>query len=286
MEGAERLEESVPQTADWEHLARMDRSMLSGFERISLPVCDGVNSSPRLKSLLQFFVRTVSATWIFGIAFRRLVLTGLEHVRALDPPRGVILVSNHRSFFDMYVCSAVLYKRARFLRRLHFPVRSNFFYTNPVGLLVNLLVSGCAMWPPVFRDDRRLLLNPVGMAQTAHVLGRQGSVVGYHPEGTRGKGPDPYQFLPIRKGIGLLVSRCHPETVILPYFILGLSNSMGTEIKACARPRAGENDIRLSFGAPVRVGDLTPNLPPAQLAEEVMDLVRSLAEDDRTRAST
>mgnify|MGYP001480307136 CR=1 FL=1 len=31
-----------------------------------------------------------------------------------------------------------------------------------------------------------------------------GTVVGLHPEGTRGKGPDPYTFLPAQPGVGKL----------------------------------------------------------------------------------
>lgn len=281
MDSAQPIEDLVGASPVAEVMPKLDRRKLRGFERISVPVCDGVNGTFWLKKSVQFFVRTVTSTWIFGIARRRLLLEGLEHVRTLDPPRGVILVSNHRSFFDMYVCSAVLYKRARFLSRLHFPVRSKFFYTNPLGLLVNLCVSGCAMWPPMFRDERKHTFNPTALRQVGHILSGKGSVLGYHPEGTRGKGPDPYVMLRPKKGIGLLLDQCHPETLVVPFFIVGMGNTMSGEIKACARPRRGENDIRLRFGEPVQASEFQDNMKPAEVAEKVMDRVRELAEQDR-----
>jgi len=285
MDGSQLVEDAVPGHQDFDRLPKMDRSKLRGFERLTVPICDAINGTFWLKRFVQFFVRTVTASWIFFICRKRLVFHGLDHVRELKPPRGVILVSNHRSFFDMYVCSAVLYKRASFLSRIHFPVRSRFFYTNPVGLLVNISVSGCAMWPPVFRDARKKTFNPTGMRQISYILSRPGSMLGYHPEGTRGKGPDPYALLPTKKGIGMLVEQCHPETLLIPFFILGMGSSLPAELKAWLRPRRGVNDIRLHFGEPVPVSALQTGASSMETAEKVMDLVRVLAEQDKLGSS-
>src|SRR5665647_3600034 len=141
----------------------MPRGRLRGVERAAVPMLDGLNLSRPVKACVQFVVRHVSARWVRACTRNLVTLHGMEHVRTLAPPRGVILVSNHRSFFDMYVTSAFLYAHTRFLRRLHFPVRSTFFYDSPLGVLVNLVISGGAMWPPVFRDARRITLNPVGL---------------------------------------------------------------------------------------------------------------------------
>ena len=68
--------------------------------------------------------------------------------------KSYIVVSNHRSFFDLYVVTAYLVKRGM-PHRLMFPVRSQFFYDKRVGLVVNGLMSFFAMYPPVFRERAR-----------------------------------------------------------------------------------------------------------------------------------
>ena len=285
MSATESLQEDARLARAPSTLPRMDRRKLRGFERVAVPLCDAINTTPWLKKFLQLFVRYFTATWIFGLARPRLVLDGLGPLRELSPPKGIILVSNHRSFFDMYVCCAVLYKRSRLLSRLHFPVRSNFWYSNPIGVLINMSVSACAMWPPVFRDSRRRSLNPVGLEQIGYILGQKGAVLGFHPEGTRGKDPDPHKLLRPKKGIGLIIECCDPQTLIVPFFITGLSNSFGDQLRSWLRPRRGENDIRLSFGEPVPAGQFQGNQSAGEVAESVMDLVRDLADQDRQRQS-
>ncbi len=63
------------------------------------------------------------------------------------------MVSNHRSFFDLYVVSSVIVKRG-LEQRLMFPVRSQFFYDSPLGLAVNGAMSFFAMYPPVVPRSR------------------------------------------------------------------------------------------------------------------------------------
>ena len=257
------------------------RDQLRGFERVAVRVCDTVNTTGWLKDFVQFFGRTVSAKWIGAISRFRWRFTGLEAVQALRPPRGVILVSNHRSFFDMYVCSAALYATSTFMKRLIFPVRARFFYSHPVGLLVNLSVSGCAMWPPVFRDDRREALNPITTEQIVHALRQPGIVLGMHPEGTRGKHDDPYRFLPIRPGLGKLIKAVHPETVVLPFFILGMGSVLREELRILLRRPSGQ-EIRMRFTPPLTAGDLQAlDLGDQELADHVMALVYEQAIIDR-----
>ena len=134
MDSTQSLNEGSSRRPLADELPRMDRSKLRGFERIAVPVCDTINANLWLKGFLQLFVRYVTSTWVFELSRPRLVIDCFELLDDLDPPKGIILVSNHRSLFDMYVCCAVLYKKSRLLSRLHFPVRSNFFYTNPIEI--------------------------------------------------------------------------------------------------------------------------------------------------------
>jgi 1-acyl-sn-glycerol-3-phosphate acyltransferase len=64
------------------------------------------------------------------------------------------LVSNHRSFFDLYVVTGYLVKR-NMPHRLVFPVRANFFYDRRLGLFVNGVMSFFAMYPPLFQRRKK-----------------------------------------------------------------------------------------------------------------------------------
>src|SRR5437899_353445 len=64
-----------------------------------------------------------------GLFFsRRLEIRGLEKVKALPPDARILLVANHRTFFDLFVLGWILWQRAGLKQRLNFPVRANFFY--------------------------------------------------------------------------------------------------------------------------------------------------------------
>ena len=54
-----------------------------------------------------------------------------------------------------------------------------------------------------------------------------------HPEGTRGKGPDPYEFLPAQPGVGKLALVAQP--IVIPAFILGLGNNIVEDIRSTSR---------------------------------------------------
>jgi 1-acyl-sn-glycerol-3-phosphate acyltransferase len=259
---------------------RMPRARLIGLERLLVPLHDAVNLSRPLKSTVQFVVRHFSARWVRACTRNLVTLHGLDPLRELQPPRGVILVSNHRSFFDMYVTSAFLYAHTRFLRRLYFPVRSDFFYTHVLGALLNLLISGGAMWPPVFRDQRRTTLNPVGLQQLRHVLSEPGAVVGIHPEGTRGKGPDPHTFLKARAGVGELVHTVPDDVLVVPFFIVGLSNDFLGEVLSNfgIRPKRG---VRIRFGTPFTAGEARAWGGPGEAARQIFARVVALSEEDR-----
>ena len=263
----------------------MDSSLLRGFERVSVPLCTLINGNRHPRGPLLMLTRYLSGPAIYEVTRRRLHVHGADHVRKLNPARGILVLSNHRSFFDMYVALSWVYVNADFVTRLHFPVRSNFFYTNPLGLVVNLAISGCAMWPPVFRDERRTLLNPTGVTQTLHVLDQKGCMVGIHPEGTRSQDPDPYRFLPARPGVGVMVSRTHPETVILPYFVAGLSNSFAEEMKCNLRPRQSE-PLRVWYGEPVLAGEAATWGDPQAIADGLMARIGVEAEKDRAYRPT
>lgn len=269
----------MPQNLD--QMPSMPSQTLRGFERFSVPLLEATNRLPLARLGLHFV-----SGWTFAHGFklmngRRWQVFGLEHMQALDAPEGMVLTANHRSFFDLFVVSTVLKFHTKLLRQLAFPVRSDFFYTHPLGVALNYTVAGASMWPPVFRDDRRRELNPVGMRQLARTLGR-GCVIGIHPEGTRNKGENPYEYLPRKPGLGQLVLGCTPGVLIVPVYVGGLTNDVATEFKRTLQDNAREKQpVRIWFGQPFRADELQPLHDPAVMTETVFARIQELGEADR-----
>lgn len=265
--------------------ARFDPGELRGFERVAVPLLTAWNRSRVAKRLVYAFVRYVSHLWIQAVTRNRMRVLGAERITGLAPPRGVMLVANHRTFWDMYVATSMLETETSFIERLYFPVRSRFFYDNPVGVLVNGGVSGGSMWPPVFEGFGRQRLNATGLDLCAEVLADPGALVGIHPEGTRNKGADPLELLKARGGVGRVVQACHPDVVVVPFFMQGLTNDFLTEVRRNFR-RAGHRGppIVLVWGQPFRAGDLPRDVPPVVVARDLLERVRALGIEARDAA--
>jgi 1-acyl-sn-glycerol-3-phosphate acyltransferase len=257
--------------------------LLSRTERAAIRLADFcARRLPGLHVAASFF--PMGAVVWMGIG-RRLRLQGIEHVRALPAASSVLLVANHRSFFDFFVVVVVLRLRAGFRHRMFFPVRSEFFYDRPLGVLVNLVAAGMSMFPPVFRHGPKRALNRWSLARCAEELARPGTAVGVHPEGTRNKGPDPFLLMPARPGAGR-IALAVPDARVLPVFVLGLGNRVLDEI-ARNLVAPGRHPVRLSFGPEVDLEDLrlAGNATAARSASErCRAAIQALA--DRARAET
>jgi len=185
---------------------------------------------------------------IFGlIFFRRLTVRGLERLEGIPRDASVLLVANHRTFFDLFVLGWILVQTWRKRWRTSFPVRANFFYENPLGLLICFLLSGGSMFPPFFRKPRSKAFNRYSLSLVLEKLRRPGNLVGFHPEGTRNKGTDPYQLLPAQPGAGEVALKSRP-VVVVPAFVTGLSNKLLREIARSAR---GSDPIVAVYGEPI-----------------------------------
>ncbi len=259
----------------------MPPTKLRGFERISVPILEAANRRPQVRRALH---ATLGWTFSHVVAFvtgPRWRVFGVEQLQELAPAEGVILVANHRSFFDLFVASTVIKHRTRLMREVAYPVRAEFFYTHPLGVVINFAVAGATMWPPVFRDDRRRELNPIGFRQLSSTLGA-GCIIGIHPEGTRNKGDDPYSYLPLKPGLGQLVATCAPGVAVVPVFVGGLSNKVGVEIgRSYGKTPRSQQPIRVWFGQPLRADALQTTADAAALTEQVFGHVRALGEADR-----
>ncbi len=255
---------------------------LSPAERKALYWADLVNHSRRLKSAAHWLNVHVSSPWMRLVSEARMHLPGIERLAALRPDRGILFATNHRSFFDMYMLATYVNLHTPLIERLYFPVRSEFFYERPLGVAVNVAMSFLSMYPPVFREPEKKAVTRLGLDFLAAELRRPGTVVGMHPEGTRGKGPDPYELLPPEPGFGRVVLEAQP--IVIPAFIQGLGNDLWKECTGTFL-RNGP-PIFIVFGEPMDFRDLADRDPhrlrhQADVGRRVMDAIAALAEKER-----
>lgn len=259
---------------------------LSRAERFSLAVTRFLNEQPLAKRAQNWFVRDVNRRWVTRVIGRRVFAENLESI--LAPPsadRGVVMCLNHRSYFDSYITMWAIFEAgARWPERIYFPVRSNFFYEHPAGVGLNVLLGGGTLYPPIFRDASKADLNKDALQRLAGFLARPGSFVGLHPEGTRSKGPDPYELLPAQPGIGQIVLQAKP--VVIPGFIGGLSNSLAKDVGANYLPGIRRTKpIILVVGDPIDYSDLAAQKPRATLykktSDRILDAIRACGERER-----
>ena len=251
----------------------MPRESLRGMEKLLVPFHEKLNQSPAGQRGIAFWQKHAAGKFVRWLTKARWEIQGVERLQARPAPRGTILVSNHQSFFDLFVTLSVLFVEYGMYRNLFFPVRSSFFYTNPFGPVVSGLFSGFSMWPPVFRDERRSTLNPIGVRQLLEVLEQPGACIGIHPEGRRNPAEDPMAFLPAKPGIGHMVLDTHPDTLIIPLFINGLSNDFLEQVVMRIVPHRRRNatPIQWVFGDPMRAGDLREKGDAQAIADYILN---------------
>lgn len=224
--------------------------------------------------------RTIGSTWIHHFTKHLRHVYGLERLPTLAADQSFILVSNHRSFFDLYVVVAELVRRG-LPHRIVFPVRSTFFYDRPLGLFVNGVMSFFAMYPPIFRERKRLTLNATSLAELAWLVKQGGYLCGFHPEGMRNQGSDPYALLPAQRGVGRLIY--DTRATVIPVFVNGLINDLPRQV--WSNFDGTGRKIVVVFGAPVEFSDLLTgrNGPKTHqaIADRALAAVRALGEEER-----
>lgn len=238
------------------------------------------------KTLWTFCQRHIGSLWIYLATYNLMNVFGLENVEETDATRPLLLVANHRSFFDMYTVSSVLFRRAKRPMRLFFPVRAKFFYDNPAGWFVNLAMGWFSMYPPFFREakeagkrefDKYSLRRLIQIASAGH-----GHVIGFHPEGKRSIGDNPYMLLPAQPGIGKVIYAAKPQVV--PVFIAGLGNDLPKQIMG---NWTGGEKIRIWFGEPLELDQFYAKGDRLRTHKEIADFlmkkIAKLGEIDRTK---
>jgi len=192
---------------------------------------------------IQGLIATLTAV-VFGWR-----ATGRHHV---PESGGVLLVSNHLSFLDVFMLAVPLG------RPLNYVARSTLFV--PVlGFLIRS-VGGF----PIQREG----MGASGMKETLRRL-RNGGIVTLFPEGTRS--PDG-QLGPLKPGIAVLVSRAG-----VPVVPVGLAGTF--EVWPRSRWGLAPHPVRIHFGPPIFPEDLSGMEPTAITA-----MVRQRMEESRLEA--
>jgi len=127
------------------------------------------------------------------------------------------------------------------------------------------------MYPPIFRQTERTALNDDALERVIRSLGEPGTIIGVHPEGTRGKGPDPYELLPAQPGVGKMALLGKP--IVIPAFIQGLPNDIVAGARNNYRPGIRRADpCILVYGEPIDYSDLLASKPRPTLYKKAADL--------------
>lgn len=255
---------------------------LTPVERWQIKFVRRTFDSKGLDRVIRVLQRHVGANWIEQSVKNLRHVHGLDRLPRFDRDASTILVSNHRSFFDLYVVTAYLVKRGM-PQRLVFPVRSQFFYDKPIGLAVNGLMSFFAMYPPVFRERKRAALNLASLDEVVRLLKQGGAFVGLHPEGTRNKTDDPYALLPGQGGVGRIIQAARGRATVVPVFVNGLGNDIVRQVGSNYMKNGAP--ITVVFGKPIDFGTML-DAPPSprlhrKISEHTLDAIRMLGEEDR-----
>lgn len=260
-----------------------DLDQLKLRERLILRFVHAINTRPLLKRLGQVWAHT-AFNW-FGWRFfnRVMAVHHPERLTSVDPRTPLLLVANHRTFWDLFALSLIQYRLTGHFRAAYYPVRSSFFYESFFGVLLNLLFSGGAMYPPIYRDRRRGRLNLLMMEHIGRLAGRPRVLVGFHPEGTRNREASPYELLPGRSGTGrLLLAAWKNGAHILPIFMHELDSWLPRQLWNNLTRRKTLNVV---LGEPLNLSDLAEQPVNAATFNAVtsltMERLSELAQEER-----
>ncbi len=260
-----------------------EMEVLSRTERIGFRLAHEMNSGI-WKRFWGFCQRHIGSLWIKICTYNLMNVFDIDSVENSDPNRPLLIVANHRSFFDMYCVSSVIFRQTKRPVKLYFPVRAKFFYESILGWMVNLIMGWWSMYPPFFREaneaskrdfDKYSLRRLIQLSSVG-----KGHVIGFHPEGKRSLNPNPYDFERAQPGIGKVIMEAHPQ--VIPVFIAGLGNDLPKQV---AGNWTGGEKIRIWFGESLDLTEFYSKRNSVrthkEIANRLMEYIGELGEKDR-----
>jgi len=269
----------VPLTSEIEPLNRVERAGFWFAHRMNLGF---------RKWFWTFCQRHIGSLWIYLATYNLINVFGIENFENTDVNRPILLVANHRSFFDMYTVSSVLFRRTKRPMRLYFPVRAKFFYDSVLGWFVNFIMGWFSMYPPFFREERDAAKREFDKYSLRRLIQLASfgyaHVIGFHPEGKRNLNNDPYSFLPAQPGVGKVIYAAKPQVV--PVFVAGLGNDLKKQVLGNWR---GGEQVRIWFGEPIDLAEFYERSDRLRTHKEIADhlmlKIGELGELDREKYS-
>ena len=276
--------------AETSHLAPRDvihpqapypKSLLTWRERLAIRLGIKFNTPGWSRKLSVWWGKTFTCRVLYRVTGHRWHHHNATCLDEITKDDTILLVSNHRTFFDMYVGVTSM----RYLTNYRlgapsvFPVRAPFFYDSLSGVMINAVFSGTCMWPPVFRDDRRSQLNPVTVEVMQSLLTQEGVCFGFHPEGRRSKSDDPYTLEPAKRGVGDLIINAPENLKIVPLFISGLSGNVKKEWKLRKKRDVSDHLIQFYWGPPKSPADYSGD--SSEIAQMIHAEIQALADQAR-----
>lgn len=250
------------------------------LERINVGIMRATVQVGWVNRLCSWFQRVPATMWVGFVLRKVLHVAGLERLPPVPSLPPLMMVANHRSYFDFFIISLALSQRG-LPHRFTFPVRSRFFYDHPLGFPLNAAMSGCSMYPPIFRGGDREADNAESIEAMVSILVSGAGCVGIHPEGRRKRVGDPYELLPVRSGVGRVAVRS--GAMVVPVFIQGLDNDFLRQVLDFLRGRGGP--VIVVFGEPVVIDDLvaehTDHRVYRAVAERCKERIEALGEEER-----
>jgi 1-acyl-sn-glycerol-3-phosphate acyltransferase len=264
---------------------KAELSVLNGVERTGFRLTHRMNLGA-WKRLMTFGQRHIGSLWIYLATYNLMNVFGIENVENAVLDKPVVLVANHRSFFDMFTVSSVIFRRTRRPMTLFFPVRGKFFYDNPLGWLVNLIMGWFSMYPPFFREEREARkreFDKYSMRRLVQLCSEgHGHIIGFHPEGKRNVDGGPYDLLRAQPGIGKVIYAARPQ--VIPVFVAGLGNDLPKQILG---NWTGGPKIRIWFGEPIDLEKFYERGDRIRTHKEIADFlmvkIAELGETDRRK---
>lgn len=268
--------------------SREEISVLNTTEKIGFHLTHKMNQGA-WKRFWTFCQRHIGSLWIKICTYNLMNVFGLENLEKASIDKPLLLVAKHRSFFDMYTVSSVIFRQTSRPIVLFFPVRAKFFYTTPIGWLVNLIMGWWAMYPPFFREEKEAAKREFDKFSLRNVIqlaseGR-GHIIGFHPEGKRNLSDNPYNFLPAQPGVGKIIYSAQPQVV--PVFIAGLGNDLPKQVLG---NWTGGEKVRIWFGKPLDLSEFYEKSDRLRTHKEIADFlmvkISELAEKDKEKYGT
>lgn len=252
-------------------------SVLNGTEKFGFRLTHRMNRGA-WKKFWTFCQRHIGSLWIKICTYNLMNVFGLENFEKADVERPLLLVANHRSFFDMYTVSSVIFRETKRPITLFFPVRAKFFYTRPLGWFVNLVMGWWAMYPPFFREEKEVTkreFDKYSLRRLVQICSEgRGNIIGFHPEGKRNLNDDPYELLPAQPGVGAVIMKAQPQ--VIPVFIAGLGNDLPKQVLG---NWTGGEKVRIWFGEQIDLSEFYEKSDRLRTHKEIGDfLMTKIAE--------